>query len=151
MKKNYKLIIIALTALIVTVLSTVAYWIYLSYTDTPLHWVRRYMPLGKGQVYIITESEEISYSTPTAVTIPAGAAYEVTMPGDTRNLNFLGPGRSVGYSRIELEPYLDKPVYIYGSIDEGARYWRDHHEHIPDTPLFMGGYVVNIHAVELAE
>lgn len=122
-----------------------AYYIYM---DQPLSFVRKIMPLGKGHVYTIKESDKLVVDD---ISIPVGAAYEVVMEGDERNLDLLGPGRSVGYSKVDLEPFLNKKVYIFGSIVEGARYWKDHHETIPNEPVFRGGFVVNIDYVEIAE
>ncbi len=147
MKGLKKLQVLAIIAIVVG-LFVLGIDAYLTHIDNPLSLVRKIMPLGKGYVYTIKESDKLVVDD---ISIPAGAAYEVVMEGDERNLNLLGPGRSVWYSKVDLEPFLNKKVYIFGSIVEGARYWKDHHETIPNEPVFRGGFVVNIDYVEIAE
>ncbi|MFW5703777.1 MAG: hypothetical protein ACOCXQ_02995 [Patescibacteria group bacterium] len=150
MKQPKKILLTASTIVVVVIIAIFSIDAYLNYVDNPINYVRSTMPHGKERTYIISKSKEVTYD---GVIIPAGAAYEIVMEGDERNdMSFLvGPGRSVGSSRIDLEPYLDKPVYIYGSIDEGSIAWIDHHEDIPHKELYLSGIVVNIHKVELAD
>jgi hypothetical protein len=118
-------------------------------TDSLLLEARQVTPLGKETIYYISKSRKLDYGE--NVVFPEGAIYEVTKVGDTRNLRFTGIGKSIGQSNVNLEPYLDLPVHIYGTVERRELNWLVPAEMVPEKWRHDKYYTIVVNNIELVE
>lgn len=105
-------------------------------------------PLDEKHVYTIMKNNQ-ELGDGNQVDTPAGVAY-VIVPKDGQIQPPTTNGRAIGKTDINLEPYLNKEVYINGEFYEGSPMFLTT-KNIPDILLHYQRAVLHIRSLRLAK
>lgn len=144
-----KFIIGFASALLLCISAYTSYTWYLeTFVDNPVVWAKGMYPLGNKQAYIIELNKgEVDESGDTI--LPENMFYTFRMPNEEKQQPYLS-GRHIGQSKIDLNDYLGKKVYIDGNFSMGVpTILKD--ENIPEYLIREDKAILNIESLTLAE
>lgn len=146
MRKTIKTLVSILT---ICIFSYLAFYIYLGiFVDNPVAYARGNYPLGEKQIYII-ELNHAEVDERGGTILEANMFYTFRKPDEEKQYPYLS-GRHIGFSKVNLNDYLGRKVYINGYFSMGLPIILKNNN-IPEFLVREEKVILNIDSLQLAE